>query len=390
MNFANRVSYIKSSPIREALKLTNQPGVISFAGGWPAPESFPINELIKISTEVLKEQGKNALQYSSTEGYAPLKEFIAERMTLNGVSAQADDIMITNGSQQGLDFTAKLFINEGDKIICESPSYVGALNAFRAYMPEFIDVKMEHDGMDMNALEEAIIKYKNVKYIYTVPDFQNPTGITMSMEKRKRLVEIAEKYEVPVIEDNPYYEIRFEGEKIPPIKSFDKSGMVIYLGSFSKTFCPGLRIGWIMAEKNILRKYVLIKQGADLQNNTLSQMELSRFLTEYNFDAHINKVTKIYKSRKEAMFNAIKREFPDFIEYTNPKGGLFTWVKLPDKFTSSQVFEKAIEQKVAFIPGDAFYANGSNVNHFRLNFGTVNEELINEGIVRLGKVLKNL
>lgn len=391
MKFAKRVASIKPSPIRELLKLTKEPGVISFAGGWPAPESFPVEELKAVSQAVLEEKGRSALQYASTEGYDPLREFIAGRMRKNGVNDCAyTDILITSGSQQGLDFTAKLFVDDGDKIICESPSYVGALNAFRAYEPEFIDVAMDEDGMNMDELERILNLNPDAKFIYTVPDFQNPTGITMSIDKRQRLVDMAQRYGVPVVEDNPYYELRFEGEKLPPIKAFDRTGIVIYMGSFSKTFCPGLRIGWINARPDILRKYVLIKQGADLQNNTLSQMELHGFVSRYDFDEHVNRVRRIYKSRKDVMLKSMDELFPEFVSYTYPKGGMFTWVTLPEDMKAEDVFARAIEKKVAFVPGDGFFPNGGDTCHFRLNYGTMSEELIAEGIKRLAKVLSDL
>lgn len=390
ITFADRVDSIKPSAIRELLKLTKQPGVISFAGGWPAPESFPIEEMKQVSLKVLEEQGKSALQYSSTEGYLPLREFIAKRMKLSGVKIEADEILITNGSQQGLDFSGKLFINPGDVVICESPSYVGALNAFRAYMPKFVEIPMDDEGMIMEDLEKALKENPKAKFIYVVPTFQNPTGKTMSLKRREKLVKLATEYKVPILEDNPYSDLRFEGEDIPPVKHFDTDGVVIYLGTFSKTFCPGLRIGWVAASPEVVRKYVLAKQGADLQANTMSQIELYKFIEMFDFDAHVEKVRDIYKKRRNAMLETMEKEFPSNVKYTYPQGGMFTWVELPEGIDAADIFKKSLESKVAFVPGSSFYPNGGNENHFRLNYGTMSEDLIIEGIKRLGKVLASI
>lgn len=390
IRYADRVGSIKPSAIRELLKLTQQPGVISFAGGNPAPESFPIEQLKQISAKVLDEQGKSALQYSTTEGYKPLREFIAERMNNMGIDIDADGILITNGSQQGLDFSGKLFLNEGDVVICESPSYIGALNSFRAYMPKFVEIPMDDDGMKMDELEKALKDNPNVKFIYTVPTFQNPTARTMSPERREKLVQLALEYKIPVLEDNPYGDLIYEGKRIMPIKHFDAEGIVIYLGTFSKTFCPGLRIGWVAASPEILRKYVLAKQGTDLHTNTMSQMELAKFVETFDFEAHVEMVRNIYKSKRDTMINAIREEFPEYIKYTYPEGGMFTWVDLPEGIDAAEVLKKSLEYKVAFVPGSPFYPNGGHENHFRLNFGTMPEELIIEGIRRLGKVLRDI
>jgi DNA-binding transcriptional MocR family regulator len=390
VKFAKRVDNIKPSPIRELLKLTQQPGVISFAGGLPAPELFPIEEMKAASQKVLDREGKEALQYSTTEGHPPLRNFIAERMKSFGIATDPQNILITNGSQQGLEFTAKIFINDGDVILCESPSYVGAINAFNAYQPKFVEIPMDDQGMIMEELDKALKENPNAKFIYTIPDFQNPTGRTMALERRRRLVELAKEYGVLVLEDNPYGELRFEGEKMPPVKHFDTDGIVIYLGTFSKTFCPGLRIGWVEARPDIVRKYVLVKQGADLQASTLSQREISAFLEMYDYDEHINRVSEVYKKRRDAMLSTMQREFPANIKYTFPNGGLFTWVVLPEGMDAADVLKKALEEKVAFVPGSSFFPNGGNENHFRLNYGTMDEEKIIEGITKLGKVLREL
>ena len=390
IKYAKRMEYIKGSAIRELLKLTEQPEIISFAGGLPAPELFPIEEMKEVCLKVLDTDGKAALQYSPTEGYLPLRKIISERMKHSGIEIAADDILITSGSQQGLEFSGKVFLDEGDTVICESPSYLGALNAFKSYLPNFVEVEMDNDGMKMDELEKALKANPQAKFIYTIPDFQNPSGITMSLERRKRLVELSVKYNIPIVEDNPYGELRFEGERIPAIKHFDTEGMVIYLGTFSKTFSPGLRVGWVAASPEVVRKYVLVKQGADLQCNSMAQRETAAFVQMFDIDKHINKIIEVYGRRRTLMIETMEKEFPKNIKFTYPSGGLFTWVELPEGIDAAEVLKKALEEKVAFVPGGSFYPNGGNENHFRLNYTCMPEGKIVEGIKRLGKVLKTL
>ncbi len=390
VKFAKRMDNIKGSAIRELLKLTEQPDIISFAGGLPAPELFPIEEMKKVCLKVLDSDGRAALQYSTTEGYIPLRKIISERMKNSGVEVPFEQIIITSGSQQGLEFSGKIFLNEGDTVICESPSYLGALNAFKAYQPKFVEIDMDEDGMKMDELENALKSTPNAKFIYTIPDFQNPTGITMNIDRRKKLVELATKYNVPVVEDNPYGELRFEGEKYPAIKHFDTEGIVIYLGTFSKTFAPGLRVGWIAASPEIIQKYVLVKQGADLQCNSMTQREVATFMDMYDLDEHIKKIIGVYGKRRDLMIQTMEKEFPKNVKFTYPNGGLFTWVQLPEGVDAGEVMKKALEEKVAFVPGGSFYPNGGNENHFRLNYSNMPEDKIVEGITRLGKVLKSL
>lgn len=389
LRLSERMNYLKASEIRELLKLTEQPDIISFAGGLPAPELFPIEEMKVISHKVLNDEGKAALQYGPTEGYTPLRRIIAEqRMKAVGVNATYENILITNGSQQGLDFTGRVFLDKDDIVICESPSYLGAINAFKAYMPKFVEIPMDDNGMIIDELEKALEKYPNAKFIYTIPDFQNPTGKTLSFERRVKMLELAEKYNIPIIEDNPYGELRFEGDMIPAIKSLDKKGLVIYLGTFSKTFCPGLRLGWICADNEILNKYIIVKQGADLQSSSISQREAAAFMQVYNLDEHINKIKEVYRRRRDLMIDMIKKEFPQNIKYTYPNGGLFTWVTLPEGVDAAELLKIALNDKVAFVPGGSFFPNGGHPNHFRLNFSNMPEDKIIEGIKRLGKVLK--
>ena len=327
VRFAERMGKVEGSAIRELLKLTARPEVISFAGGMPAPELFPVEEMKKVSVAVLEEQGKVALQYTTTEGYLPLREKIADRMnkTLK-TNVGPDDILITSGSQQGLDFSGKAFIDKGDVVLCESPSYMGALNAMKAYEPEFIEIKTDNDGMIMEDLEKVLASNDKVKLIYVIPDFQNPSGRTWPLERRIKFMEIINKYEIPVVEDNPYGELRFDGETLPSLKSLDTKGLVIYLGTFSKIFCPGYRLGWTCAAPEILTKFNVCKQGADLQASTISQMEVNKFIEMYDLDAHVEKIKKCYSKRRDVMLKAMEDEFPDCVEFTHPQGGLFTWV----------------------------------------------------------------
>lgn len=388
LKYAKRMDNIRASEIRELLKLTQKPGIISFGGGFPAPELFPVDEMIEISKYVIENHGSKALQYGPTEGYEPLRTAIAKRMEKMQAHVEGKDILVTSGSQQGLDFTAKLFINPGDTIILEKPSYLGAINAFKAYEPNFVDIELEDDGMNMDELEEALKTTENVKFIYIIPDFQNPSGKTWSLEKRKKLVELGNKYDVAIVEDNPYGELRFEGELLPSIKHFDTEGRVVYLGTFSKILCPGFRLGWIAASPEVLNKYVLMKQGADLQSSTISQIEVATYLEKYNIEDHIEKIKETYKRRRDLMINVMKEEFPKEIKYTIPEGGLFTWVTLPEYMNSRDLAVKALEKNVAYVPGGSFYANGGHENDMRLNYSAMEDDKIVEGMKRLAEVIK--
>lgn len=387
MKFADRMEGIKASEIRELLKLTVRPEIISFAGGLPAPELFPIEEMKVVTLKVLEEAGRQALQYSPTEGFGPLREKIASRMSKVGVPAQADEILITTGSQQGLDFAGKIFLNPGDYVVCESPSYLGAINAFKAYQCQFIEVETDDDGMLIEDLEMKLATHDNIKMIYVIPDFQNPTGRTWSLERRKGLLEAAKKYDLPVVEDNPYGELRFEGEMLPSVKSLDSDGRVIFLGTFSKTFCPGLRVGWVCAKEDILNKFITVKQGADLQSNAMSQREISTFMDLYDLDAHIEKIKEVYRRRRTLMIDTMKTYFPEEVKFTYPNGGLFTWAVMPPELNARDVMLKAIEKNVAFVPGGSFFPNGGQENTMRLNYSNMPDDLIIEGIKRLGEVL---
>lgn len=388
LNFAKRISYIKASEIREILKVTEQEGVISFAGGLPAPELFPIDEINEINQIVLKEAGTKALQYTTTEGYTPLREWIAGRMNERlGTAFDKDNIMITHGSQQGLDLSGKVFLDDGDVVLCESPTYLAALSAFKSYGCSFIEIPTDENGMDMNALEDALSNINNIKLIYVIPTFQNPTGKTWNLERRKQLAALSSQYGVAVIEDNPYGELRFEGEHLPSVKSFDTVGNVLCTGSFSKIFCPGFRIGWIAGDKEIIRKYVLVKQGTDLQCNTIAQMTIAEYLKRYDIDKHIDKIVSVYKKRRDIAVECIEHYFPDSIKFTHPKGGLFTWIELPEGVSARDILSRCLEQKIAFVPGGSFYPNQSKENTLRINYSNMPEDAIEKGLKILGGIV---
>ncbi|WP_073344779.1 aminotransferase-like domain-containing protein [Bacteroides congonensis] len=388
LNFAKRMSYIKASEIREILKVTEQDDVISFAGGLPAPELFPVNEINEITRIVLEEAGTKALQYTTTEGYAPLREWIAERMNNRlGTSFDKDNILITHGSQQGLDLSGKVFLDEGDIVLCESPTYLAAISALKAYGCSFIEIPTDTDGMNMNVLEDVLNSTKNVKLIYVIPTFQNPTGRTWSLERRRKLAELSAKYNIAVVEDNPYGELRFEGEHLPSVKSFDEAGNVLCTGSFSKIFCPGFRIGWMAGDKEIIRKYVLVKQGTDLQCNTIAQMTIAEYLKRYDINKHIAKIIEVYRKRRDIAMKCMERYFPDTVNFTHPEGGLFTWIELPEGVPAREILEKCLEKKIAFVPGGSFFPNGNRENTLRINYSNMPEDRIEKGLQIMGEVI---
>ena len=388
LNFAKRMSYIKASEIREILKVTEQDDVISFAGGLPAPELFPVNEINEITRIVLEEAGTKALQYTTTEGYAPLREWIAERMNNRlGTAFDKDNILITHGSQQGLDLSGKVFLDEGDVVLCESPTYLAAISALKAYGCRFIEIPTDAAGMDMNALEDVLNCTENIKLIYVIPTFQNPTGRTWSLERRRKLAELSAKYNIAVVEDNPYGELRFEGEHLPSVKSFDEAGNVLCTGSFSKIFCPGVRIGWMAGDKEIVRKYVLVKQGTDLQCNTIAQMTIAEYLKRYDIDKHIAKIIEVYRKRRDIAMECMERYFPDTVKFTHPEGGLFTWIELPEGIPAREILEKCLEKKIAFVPGGSFFPNGNRENTLRINYSNMPEDRIEKGLQILGEVV---
>lgn len=387
--FAKRMDSLKVSAIREILKITANPEIISFAGGLPAPELFPIEEMKHVAAAVLDEAGSEALQYSTTEGFMPLRKQIADRMNSKlKIPVTYENIQIISGSQQGLDLSGKLFIDEGDVILCESPTYLAAISAFKAYSPQFIAVPTDDNGMIIEELEKILETTQKIKLIYVIPDFQNPTGRTWSLERRQRFMKLISQYEIPVIEDNPYGELRFEGDMLPALKTLDTKGLVIFFSTFSKIFCPGLRVGWIAADKRFLEKYTLVKQGTDLHTSTISQREISKFMELYNLDENVEKIRNVYKRRRDIMLQTMQTEFPDNVKYTHPQGGLFLWVELPLHIKAEKLLLTCLQHNVAFVPGDSFFPEGGVENTLRLNYSNMSEERIVEGIKRLAMVIK--
>ena len=382
--FARRMEVLKASEIREILKVTQRPEVISFAGGLPAPELFPVKTLAAATQRVFEEEGTRGLQYSTTEGHPPLRRKIAERMKATwDAHVTPEQVMITSGSQQGLDLTGKLLLDEGDVVLCESPSYLGALSAWNVMRPRWVEVATDDDGMDPASLEEKLRAHPNAKAVYVIPNFQNPSGRTWSLERRRRFMEVVERYDVWVVEDNPYGELRFEGAPIASLKSLDRKGRVIALGTFSKVFCPGLRVAWVAAEAPVLEKLVILKQGADLQTATLAQLQVNRYLEENDLDEDIARILPVYRERRDAMLEALGREMSAGVRWTRPQGGLFLWMTLPEGLNARTLLDECVRQNVAFVPGGAFFPNGGNENTLRLNYSNMPVERIREGVRRL-------
>ena len=389
VSFAERMNGIKASDIRELLKLTAQPEIISFAGGLPAPELFPVQDIKAAFDAVMDEAGPTALQYGQTEGWTPLRVQIAERMLKkNNIKTDPANIILTAGSQQGLDFIGKLFLNPGDVVVLESPSYLGAINAFKQYQPNFVEVPTDENGMIMEELDKVLATTKNAKFIYIIPDFQNPSGRTWPLERRKQFMEIINKYEIPAIEDNPYGDLRFKGEYLPALKSMDEKGLIMYFGTFSKILSPGMRIGWICANDQIMAKVNLIAQASVLQTSTITAMAVSKYLEMFDIEAHVAKILPVYKHRCELMINTMRETFPEEVKFTDPDGGLFTWCELPDYINTRDLAPLALEQKVAFVPGSGFYPSGAVQNCMRLNYSNATDERLVTGVKRLAEVIK--
>ncbi|MHC1740892.1 MAG: PLP-dependent aminotransferase family protein [Anaerolineaceae bacterium] len=393
--YAQRTQHMKGSAIRELLKFTEQPDVISFAGGLPAPDVFPVEEFKRACTYVLDNYGAQALQYGSTDGYLPLREMISRHTNRIGIGVNASNILITSGSQQALDLLGKIFVNRGDRIVVESPTYLGALQAWNAYDAEYVPVPCDDYGMCVDALEEAL--RTGPKFIYVLPNFQNPTGVTLTLERRKKLVELADRYGVPIIEDDPYGQLRYEGEDLPAVELIDSNmreknghytGNVIYLSTFSKILAPGLRLAWVVAPTEVISKLITAKQGADLHTSTFNQI-VAHEVSQHGFlDRHILLIQDTYRVRRDSMLESLEENMPDGVTWTHPQGGLFLWAELPKQLDTSELFVKAVQEKVAFVPGTSFFAQGGGTNTMRLNFSCCKPDVINEGISRLGKIVK--
>ncbi len=386
--FANRMHSVHRSFIREILKVTEDPKIISFAGGLPSPDSFPVREIAEASSKVMAKDGENALQYSTTEGYAPLREYVAKRYSKKGISVSANDIMIVNGSQQGIDLIGKVFLDKGDVVAVERPTYLAAIQSFGLYEPVFKDVPLMGDGPDIDMLE-TVLKNFSPKLFYTVPNFQNPTGITYSRKKREEVAEVMKGHDTVFVEDDPYGEIRFMGEDIPSMRYF-LNGDSVLLGSFSKIVSPGMRLGWICAPSHIMEKLVVVKQASDLHSNYFTQRIVHQYLADNDVDQHIRQIGALYKKHRDLMVSMIEQHFPDCVQFTKPEGGMFLWVTLPEGVSSMELFNLAIKENVAFVPGQAFFVDGSGTNTLRLNFSNSSEAQIEEGIKRLSVVIKEL
>jgi 2-aminoadipate transaminase len=396
--FAQRTQRMQSSAIRELLKLTELPEIISFAGGLPSPDVFPVEDFSHACHKVLRDQGAMALQYSTTEGYPPLREMIARHTARYGISVTPENILITSGSQQALDLIGRVFINPGDRILVEGPTYLGALQAWNAYGAEYVTVPMDENGMITDALEEAL--RTGPKFIYVLPNFQNPTGVTLSLERRRQLIALADRYGVPVIEDDPYGQLRYEGEHLPSVVFLDSQyrengdrcyrGNVIYLSTFSKILAPGLRLAWVIAPPEVIRKLVQAKQGADLHTATFNQLVAHELSKGGFLDRHIWMIRRLYGERRNIMLEAMEEHFPSSVSWTHPEGGLFLWGTLPEGLRSEDVLKVAVREKVAFVPGAPFYASGGGENTMRLNFSYASPEDTRLGVARLGKVIKSM
>lgn len=392
-HFAQRTRQMRRSSIREILKLTQQPDVISFAGGLPAPELFPVEQIRAAVERILTEQGARALQYSTTEGLPELREFIATRMSNENLTVKPENVVIVGGAQQALDLLARVLMNDGDKVIVENPTYLGELTALRPYRPTYLAAATDEDGLCVDEIEPLLAQ--RPAFMYLVPNFQNPQGVTLSLERRLKLVGLLAVYGIPVIEDNPYGHLIYSGEMLPSILELDAmnlhtqsvNGHVIYVGTFSKILAPGLRLGWVIAPEVVIDQVVLAKQSADLHTSTFTQMLAYETIKGDFLDGHIARLRDVYRERRDVMLAAMARDFPAGVRWTQPNGGLFLLVTLPQHIKAGDLLQQAIKHKVAFVPGDDFHVNDTGQNTFRLNFSNANPELIEIGIQRLGALL---
>jgi 2-aminoadipate transaminase len=390
--YARRAEGMRVSDIREILKVTAQPEVISLAGGLPAPELFPVDEYRRAFEWVLEVDGATALQYGPSEGYRPLREFLARRLSTFGVRCGVDDILITNGSQQALDLLGKILLDPGDQVMVERPTYLGALQAFNQYEARYVVVGMDDDGMCVDDVERILeqrgAEERRIKFIYAIPTFQNPTGRSMSLERRERLVQIASQYGVPIVEDDPYGELRFEGEHLPTLKALDTTGCVIYLGTFSKILAPGLRLGWVVAAPEALEGLLHAKQPSDLHTGMAQQMATYVVCKDGFVDQQVERIKTFYKERRDVMLRALEEHFPGDARFTRPAGGLFVWAELPRSLDTRELLIEAVREKVAFVPGQGFHPDHSGTNTMRLNFSNVPPDQLREGVRRLGKAIQ--
>jgi 2-aminoadipate transaminase len=381
-SYARRLAQMRPSTIREILKVTAQPEIISFAGGLPAPELFPVAQIKAAADTVLDQHGAAALQYGPSEGFPALREWIATEMRSRGIRAVADDVLVTNGSQQVLDLVGKVFLDPGDVVLTENPTYLAAIQSFQTFEAKFVPVPTDADGLIPEALPE-LIKTHRPKLLYTIPNFQNPTGITLSAERRAALARIAAEHNLTIVEDDPYGKLRYRGTEIPPIKHWDEAGRVLYASTFSKTIAPGLRLGWVIAPPDVFSRLLILKQASDLHTSSFDQRVAHAYLTTNDQAAHLEKIRSAYGERFAILDEALRASMPPDYHWTKPEGGMFLWVTGPASLDALQLLERAIAQKVAFVPGRDFFPADGGRNHFRLNFSNSTPDRIREGVRRL-------
>ena len=387
--YAERMSRVQPSAIREFLRLGTDPDIVSFGGGYPDPALFPVAELREVYSRLLVPEHATALQYTASNGLPLLRAQVAGRLTRDGIACTADDVLIIQGGQQGLDLAAKLVVDAGDVIVTENPTFLGALLAFAPTEPEYAPVRTDAHGMDTDHLEQVLATHPRATMIYTVPDFQNPTGVTLSLARRHRLIELANNYGLLVVEDTPYRALRYEGTPLPTLKSLDTQGRVLHLGSFSKILAPGLRLGWAVAGPEILERLALLKLAADTQNSTLNMTATSDYLSRYDIDAHIARAIPIYRHKRDLMLTTITETFPDNVRFTEPDGGLFIWLTFPAGFDAARFMASTLlpQAKVIYVPGATFFPVDQEPNHARLSFSGVPDDRLVHGISELGRLL---
>ena len=391
-SFSDRVNSLKPSAIREIFKYAADPEVVSLSAGNPAPDAFPAKEIAEISADLLSRRPVDALQYGLTEGYAPLRDYLKKYMKDKyGIGSENERLIITSGAQQVMDLAAKSLCNEGDVVICEAPSFIGSLNSFRSYNARLVGVPVESDGINTEILEEKLKTEKNVRFIYVIPNFQNPSGVTMSLEKRKKVYSLAKKYGVMILEDNPYGELRYFGENVPAIKSLDTDGIVMYAGSFSKVISPGMRVGWCVAPNPVIQKMVVCKQGQDVHTNMWSQIVIHEYVTKYDFEEHLNYLRELYRKKARFMMDLLDEHLAPYITYDKIDGGLFIMCKLPDNINMLDFCKEAVKRKVCVVPGNAFLTDETEECHtFRVNFSTPTDQQLEKGVKILGELIKEL
>lgn len=388
VQFSKRVPADGADAVGAILQAAADPSIISFAGGLPAPELFPVAKMKKAVETVFDQHGVEAMQYGAARGVKELREVILKRVKeRENVTAADENVMVTTGSEQVLDLVGKAYIDEGDEVLVEDPTYLCALDVFRSYGAKFVSVPQDEQGMRVDALEEKLKNHPKAKVLYTVPNFQNPTGKTLPADRRQKVAELAAKYDVMVLEDNPYGDIRFAGEHVPAIKSYDTTDHVLYMSTFSKILAPGFRLGWVIGNAKIIDKLTVLKQSTDLHTDQLAQWAVVEFFAQNDINQHVAEISALYGKRKDLMIASMQKYFPEGVTYTNPEGGMFLWVKVPGVKDTVELFQQCMQEKVAFVPGDPFFAGQPEPGTFRLNYSNMQEDQINEGLKRLGKAL---